>query len=728
MIISVWRYSHLALAVSSFLLLTVAALTGIILAAEPVMDVSKGYKVPGFDTITLAQTIPVVKQKLNGLQQLSVDDNGFVTATFTDSNDNDRTAYVHPLTGAVLGVPKEQSAFFQWVTALHRSLFLKETGRLIVGIVSFLLILIAVTGVALIIKRQRGIRRFFAPIERTGFAQYYHTVFGRIFLLFIIALAASGTYLSVSRFILKPEIKNLAVNEESIKEEPEKALKDFAVFGQTKLSQVKNIQFPFSDFPEDYYTLKLHDRELAVNQFTGDVLAEQSYPQAQTLTDFSLRWHTGRSHWLWAIIMGITSAYILFFIYSGLAITLRRVRGLVKNKNKPVDSEIILLVGSENGSTYLFAASVYKQLQDAGKKVFVTDMDKYTTFPRAKQLVIMASTYGDGDAPSNAEKFLTALKSHPQQGPVDFTVLGFGSRGYRQFCQFAQDVHGAMMQQPWATPLLDFMTVDDASLQDFSNWQQAYTAKTGIALSLPQQLADEAEHKLEELLVVHKTAPAEEAFIIQLKPPHESTIRSGDLLAIYPAADHRERLYSIGIVNGAVQLSVKQHPNGLGSSFLGNLQVGEKLTGRLVKNEHFHFPRKASQVLMICNGTGIAPFLGMISENVKGLPIRLYCGFRTSASFSLYQDFLQQQVKEGKLQPYQLALSREGTKQYVAQLLQQDLALVKEALVGGGVLMICGSLAMQKDVLNVLNQMCTEPGDSSVEDYLHDGKILMDCY
>ena len=47
---------------------------------------------------------------------------------------------------------------------------------------------------------------------------------------------------------------------------------------------------------------------------------------------------------------------------------------------------------------------------------------------------------------------------------------------------------------------------------------------------------------------------------------------SGDLLAIYPANDTRERLYSIGNHSGNIQLVVKLHPNGLGSGFLNNLE------------------------------------------------------------------------------------------------------------------------------------------------------------
>jgi sulfite reductase (NADPH) flavoprotein alpha-component len=727
MIISVWRYSHLALAVSSFLLLTLASLTGIILAFEPVLEKAKGYKADGFDTITLAQSIPALREKLPGLQEIKIDDHDFVIARFSDEEANDKTVYIHPITGEVLGEPKEQSPFFKWVTALHRSLFLHETGRLIVGISSFFLILIALTGVALIIKRQKGIRRFFAPIERTSFSQYYHTVFGRAVLLFILALALTGTYLSVSRFILKPTIKSPVVNEDTIKEEPELALQDFPVFKQTKLLQVESIQFPFSDFPEDYFTLKLKDREVAVNQFTSDVLAQHVYPTSHTLTSFSLRWHTGRSNAVWAIIMAITSAYILFFIYSGLLITRKRMSGLIKNRYKAADCSTIILVGSENGSTFRFASAIYKQFVKKGEKAFLTDLNKYTLYPKASQFIIMTSTYGEGDPPTNAQKFLEALQSHPQQRPVLFSVVGFGSRNYVHFCKFAHDVQHALQQQPWATSLTEVMTVNDNSPQDFSDWLTAYNQHTGLNLTIPRQLLTHHTKDLQQLSVVSKKEEGE-AFIIQLQGKGVKKAASGDLLAIYPKADHRERLYSIGRVNGTIQLSVKYHEQGLGSTYLSFLQQGQQIKARILKNQHFHFPNKAKKVLMVCNGTGIAPFLGMISDNKARQSCVLYCGFRTKGSFSLYEDFLKGQVNNKKLEQYQLALSREGEKQYVCHLLERDAAIVKEVLTSGGAIMICGSLAMQRDVLAVIEAIITTTTGITVDEYIDKGQILTDCY
>lgn len=69
---------------------------------------------------------------------------------------------------------------------------------------------------------------------------------------------------------------------------------------------------------------------------------------------------------------------------------------------------------------------------------------------------------------------------------------------------------------------------------------------------------------------------------------------------------------------------------------------------------------------MVANGMGIALFLGMNNRNRATIPCHLYCGFRHNTSFAVYQD-------------------------------RQEADQAANLLLTKGVVMICGSLAMQKD-------------------------------
>ncbi|AUD03618.1 PepSY domain-containing protein [Spirosoma pollinicola] len=730
MTISVWRYSHLALAVSSFLLLTLASITGIILAFEPVLQQIKPYRADAVAQVTLAQALPVLKKSYSEISELSVDANQFVQIKASDADGKNLTAYVDPQTGRILGIPSPQSEFFQWVTALHRSLFLHEAGRFFIGLTAFLLLLITVSGTMLIIQRQRGVKRFFTRIVRDNFAQYYHVVLGRLSLIPIFVIALSGTYLSLARFGLVGQ-ENVApkIDLDAIRSKPQRTLADFAVFQNTRLAAVQSIEFPFSEDPEEYYILKLKDRELTVNQLTGDILSETKYPTAVLLTNLSLDLHTGRASVLWALILAVASGNILFFIYSGFAITWKRRANRVKNKYKASESRFIILVGSENGSTFRFAQIIHQQLLKQGEKSFLTECNNYTVFPQAEHLIVLTATYGLGEAPTNATRFVKLLETYPQTQAVRYSVLGFGSHAYPDFCQFAFETNQVLAQQSWAIPLIDIHTVNDRSPADFGLWAEAWAQQANRPMPVSSELLVVPETRLDKLTVINntRTAQPDGTFLIRMRARHRR-VKSGDLLAIYPANDHRERLYSIGVMEKEIQLSVRLHPGGIGSGFLHELTPGETIRARIVNNDHFHFPDKAPVVVMIANGTGIAPFLGMISQNKQQVPCHLYCGFRQSASLEVYRDFLDESQSAQKLTKLHIAYSREGEKHYVSDLLARHADFIANTLLMKGVLMICGSLAMQKDVIELLETICQSKLNKPVSVYQSHGQILMDCY
>jgi len=732
MTISIWRYSHLVLALSSCLLIALASITGIILAFEPVSLKTLPYKVEGFNEITLAQSVPVIKKSFEEITEVTVDHNQFVVVQGINIDFDDVTVYVDPKTGKTLGVPEKKSEFFQWVTSLHRSLFLNEIGRFFIGLTAFLLLLITISGIALIIQRQRSIKRFFAKVVRENFFQYYHVTLGRLLLIPILIITISGTYLSLARFKIIPEQKIVApkIDYDSIQSDPVRKSSEFKFFKETKLADVQTIEFPFSEDVEDYFTFKLKDKEVTVNQITGDILTDTPYPFTALMAELSLDLHTGRTNSIWAIILAIASANILFFIYSGFAITLKRRAGNVRNKYKKEDCDYIILVGSENGTTNRFAKAIYQQLLKSGKKCYLTELNNYTVFPKAAHFIILSATYGLGDPPTNAIKFMALLKKHKQPNKVDFSVLGFGSKSYPDFCKYAFEINNALSLQEWAVPLLEIHTINDKSPEEFGKWAELWSQKTEIPLNISPELFAVKPKRLKQLTVTEKTKIAHEegSFLIHLKPKRSLRFKSGDLLAIYPAGDHRERLYSIGKVNKAVQLSVKLYPNGLGSSYLYNLEPGQTIKVGISANPRFHFPKKATTVIMISNGTGIAPFLGMIDDNSKKVTSHLYCGFRESSSFELYQESMEKNLANKKLSGLHLAYSREGNKQYVSDLVFRDQDFIADAMAKDGVIMICGSLAMQKDIIELLEIVFKEKNNRELSYYQSHNRILMDCY
>jgi len=730
MSISIWRYSHLALAVSSFIFIFLASVTGIILAFEPISKNIQPYKVDNFDEITLNQTLNALQQNYDEVLDLQVDANGFVLIDAITIEGDMVNGYINPNTGDYIGKRIETSKFFQWVTNFHRSLFLKSIGRFFVGLCSFLLFLIAVSGAILILKRQRGIKQFFSKIVNDNFSQYWHVVLGRLSLIPIIIVTITGIYLSLEKFDLLPKNKTShQIDFKSISETPKLEIKDFKLFKSIKLSEVKQVEFPFSSDVEDYYNIKLKDKEVVVNQFTGAVLSEINYPFVTLFSSLSFDLHTGNGSILWSIILAVACINILFFIYSGFKMTLKRRASKLKNKYKKDDCKYIILAGSENGSSMLFANVLHQQLLKVGETAYITELNNYALFEKAEHFIIITATYGQGEAPTNAGKFLQLLETIKQVQPFTFSVVGFGSLAYPDFCKFAFDVDKAM-QNTTGTQLLEPFTIHDKSYEAFHQFTKQFGENVGLQIVIPEDKLTYKPNQNKKLKVISKTHVEnniDHTFLLTLKPKKTHKFTSGDLLAVYPKSDYRERLYSIGKVNGNIQLSIKYYQNGLGSNYLNGFPINEKFKARIIQNSAFHFPKKASRVILIANGTGIAPYLGMLHQN-KHTETHLYFGLRTQESCKLYDTQISELLQQQKLTKYHLVLSQEGKKQYVQEVLNLDGIFIAQTLFNGGIIMICGSLAMQKGVLSTLETICVNYNNKPLSYYQNKQQLKMDCY
>src|SRR5690606_32160802 len=108
----------------------------------------------------------------------------------------------------------------------------------------------------------------------------------------------------------------------------------------------------------------------------------------------------------------------------------------------------------------------------------------------------------------------------------------------------------------------------------------------------------------------------------------------------------------------------------------------------------------------------------------RQVPIHLYAGFRYNNVLSQqYSQFAQEEIAQGRLTGFQMAFSREMNRQYVMDLIRKDALFFSELLENKGIIMICGSLAMQQNVEDVLSEICS---DRDMRAYK--GQILTDCY
>ncbi|BAO74682.1 PepSY domain-containing protein [Winogradskyella sp. PG-2] len=732
MTISIWRYIHLALALVSAIFIFLATITGIILAFEPISNQLQPFSANNDSALSLSVTLETLQNEYDEIVTLTKDDNAFLIASVITKQGKSDTFYINPFTGEKLGNLIKKAPIFEFATNLHRSLFLKSTGRFLVGLFSFFLLLISITGLKLILKRQGGFRRFFSKVVKENFNQYYHVVIGRYALIPIIIITLTGVFLSLEKFDVLPssQIKHntVAANSNTAKI----SIQDFELFKVTTLNEFKSIEFPFSDEEEDYFILKLNDQELYVNQYSGDIISKAEMPLLKVLSNWSMVLHTGQGTIIWSVVLLLTCFAILFFMYSGFAMSLKRKNETSKINNifNKDEAEYIVLVGSETGSTLGLAKQFFEALIADGQFVFIDELNSYTTYKKAKWLVIFTATYGEGDAPANAKNFEKLLQTVSQQQTISYSVVGFGSLMYPEFCKYAIVVDSLLQKHPNFIPNLPLFKINNQSFKALKTWILQWNGSTRRNIKV-KAIPTKANKKQQiDFEVIKKSAlNIDDTFLLQLRPKFIKKFQSGDLLGFYPEDDGIERLYSIGRVSDIMVLSIKKHEFGICSNQLHNLKPNMMTKAKIKRNLDFHFPTYAKEVVMIANGTGIAPFLGMINQNNTDIKTHLFWGGRTQDSLKIYSEFIDTAFKDKTLSSFHIAYSQEQEERvYVQNLIEEKADFFAQVLKNEGVIMICGAIAMQNRVLEVLNSITLEKLKQPLSVFENNEQLKMDCY
>ena len=99
MVFSVWRFSHLALAISSFIFIFIASATGIILSVEPMSEQLKPYSVDNLEKISLAKTISTLKKEYDEIISIEKDHNNFIIGSVITKTGSSERFYINPNTG-----------------------------------------------------------------------------------------------------------------------------------------------------------------------------------------------------------------------------------------------------------------------------------------------------------------------------------------------------------------------------------------------------------------------------------------------------------------------------------------------------------------------------------------------------------------------------------------------------------------------------------------------------
>ncbi|MFC0403106.1 PepSY domain-containing protein [Paraburkholderia rhizosphaerae] len=724
------------------IVLTIMALSGAVLSVKPAVE-RAGTTRLAQGTLDVATLAARVKAQHPVLEKIVRKPSGEVIAYY-NSDGESRASRIDPSTGAAIGLYAPSPAM-HWVTNLHRKFLLGNAGRIAAGVAAGFMLLLGASGLALLARRMGGWRHLPDRVRGSGL-QRVHNEIARVALIGLMLSATTGLIMSLTTFRIIPE-----------RHAAEPAYPDYvsrlaplpvgqlAALKGVDVTALRELAFPAPQNPRDVYALSTSKGAGYVDPSSGTWLAWQDNDALQRVHETVFMLHTGEGLWWLALLLGAASASVPMLAVSGIWLWARRRRAMpvLANNVRTRQADTVILVGSESNATWGFATAIHQALTRANLRVHTASMnDLSSRYGKAQRLIILTSTFGDANAPSNATQFLHKLAGMDVPPPMGFAVLGFGDRQYPNFCGYAHKVHEALCAKGMR-PLMDLGRIDRQSESAFRKWVEQLSTALDVALEVRYQPSSPRTIAL-RLIERKDYGAGAEAFTSVLRfvrsPKTDSAwqrllsarlpaFEAGDLAGIVPPGDTVPRFYSLASdsQDGFVEICVRRHPDGLCSGYLTSLKQGDSIDAFIRTNAGFRPAAGAAPLILVGAGTGIGPFVGFIRQNAAGRPVHLYFGARRSGDSFLYDEELRRLVGMGRLTVLTTALSSPAEKTYVQERLLADAVALRKLVARGAHVMVCGGRDMAREVANAWERILAGSG-LTVNDLKLRGSYVEDVY
>lgn len=733
------RKYHTALSLFAMIFLFIVACSGVVLSVIPSLHKASLVSIPNGtqNVATLAQSVTARYGQVSRMERNQYGD----MVVYYQKQGVNAAYIIHPHTGERLAT-YHPSAFVVWVKDLHRAFLLGNTGRMLAGMMAVIMTLIVVSGTFLLVRRMGRWQALLTPIKGTGSTRI-HAELARFALLGLLLSSLTGVYMSAVRFgVFSNESYIEAPFPETVSGGQPMPVNRLPVLMATDVNALKELIFPEPDDLQDVYSFTTRNGVGFIDQSTGHWLQFVSLSDKGHIQQWITDLHTGEGFWWLGLILGAMVLTVPVLSFTGAQTWWRRRKARPVWDNNIIGNdvisapEVLVLVGSEGNTTWRFAQELTSQLQQAGLKVQCTEMNQLTThYPSVRQLFVLTSTYGDGQAPASASQFLAKL-AHFTPDHMTFCVLGFGDRQFARFCQYAVDVDKALHQ----TGLLRFHNVSfihRSSSLEWQQWGRSIRHETGIPLSLNAISAPDNTLALtlfEREDFGQDPATATSIMRFQLSPEQTMpAFDAGDLLSVIAPHSTGPRLYSLASSNidGVVEICVRRHAQGVCSTYLHRLALGDQVQASIRFNVSFRPHYTGKPIILIGAGTGIGPLMGFIRNNRQSCPLYLYWGARTKAFDFLYETELNTCLNDKRLTQLHTVFSQDsahdGCKRYVQDALLNDAVALLDRLENQAHILVCGGKDMATGVALAINEIL-KPTSVDVDTLKAQGRYLEDVY
>jgi sulfite reductase (NADPH) flavoprotein alpha-component len=737
------RALHSIPALIATLLLVVVALGGAALSVFPTLERMQA-PAGALDVATLASH---VSERVPGVETIVRRPSGTIVA-YALANGAQQALVIDPATGEALA-PYQPSSTQRWLRNLHRKLLLPgDVGRIAVGIAAVLMLFVVLSGLMLLAHRMGGWQRLPGAI-RGNVLQRLHDETARAAIVLLALSATTGILMSLSTFGLLPEGGGA---QPYFDVQPGGsvpiALERMAALRSIDVSRLVQLKLAGAGDPTDAIEVETSDGTGVIDPATGRWLAWAPLDGWQRLHATVKMLHTGEGLWWLGLLLGAAALSVPLLAGTGFMLWLqrRKSRPRVAGNVAAREADTLLLVGSEGNITWGFAGALHAALTQAGLRVHAAAMnDLPALHPRIRTVFVLTATYGDGDAPASAERFLARLARLPAAPGVAFAVLGFGDRQFADFCGYARKVHEALLAHG-LRPLGEIGTVDRQSEAEFRQWCEWLAQTLAIPLDirytplLPPTVALELVSRTDYgtdpqtrtavlRFVLAKSAATKRAGWARFVSPRLPRFDTGDLLGVLAPNVVSPRYYSLAsaAADGVVEICVRRQPDGVCSSWLTGLEPGATIYAFVRPHESFRPMAGAAPVILVGAGTGIGPLIGFIRHNAAARPMHLYFGARDAGDGFLYGEELRQLAGAGRLSTLTTAFSRASPRAYVQDRLLADAARLRDLVARGAQIMVCGGRRMAAGVADAWARILAD-SDFSVAQLRMQGRYVEDVY
>jgi sulfite reductase (NADPH) flavoprotein alpha-component len=715
------RSFHRWFGLMAAVLVTVIAVSGMALSVFPAVEALSN---PAVQQISVAELAARVQTAEPSVEQIRRAPSGRITAYYF-VGDQPASAMIDPATGTSVG-NVDTSAVQRWLINLHRSLFLNDAGRFIAAGGAAAMLTLTVSGLFLLARRAGGWRYILKSAKGTGNGRL-HTVISRLALPGLLLSSLTALWMTAATFGYLPEGAGAPPFPAEVSGVTGFPVASVTVLQKTSVETFRSLSFPAVGDATDAFTLKTDLGEGYIDQGTGALLAWNDANWVDHLTGFLTMLHTGRGMAWLGLLLGLSALAVPVLSCTGLAVWLKG-RGERKRASVSAsEADTIVLVGSEAGTTWAFAETLRGALSEQGLSVHVGPMSAFNPaqWTQAKRLILLAATYGDGEAPTSAHGVLKRFRRVSPRRGLSLAVLGFGDRNFPAYCGFAADLAREAEAKGWET-LLPFDTVDRQSPQDFARWGRRLAESLGLAFELNHQPAKLKTWELsllsrrdygasvQAITVILRFALPKAALWQRIIGKASLRFEAGDYHGVVPEGSEIPRFYSLAssTKDGFLEICVRKQPGGLCSGQLTALEPGQTATAFIRPNLSFRPAPGGKPVILIGAGTGIGPLAGFARSNHTHRPMCLYFGTRNPASDALYAEELSDWKADGRLTLVSTAFSRTTNPAYVQDVLRNDAARIGKRVAEGGQILVCGGRDMAAGVATALTEILRPYGVS----------------